>query len=229
MNYLRKESNNCENFPKTCELISRINNYNVLEDNENHLSFIDPRIITGVTKSTNESDYYKKLYNTSENISGGVPYDITANLNSTELPAIIEESTENELEIYFKELLKRKYNENASKNKFVELNFSSIDSNNNLLDTNLIKNTYGPSSIDYNVLDTCGNYMKSNNLSIDTKVKTLDNYISKNIDKSSCSIKLNKELTELNEKSDIRVTDYIALIATAFALFLGLTSLLKQN
>ena len=28
------------------------------------------------------------------------------------------------------------------------------------------------------------------------------NYISKNIDKSSCSIKLNKELTELDEKSD---------------------------
>ena len=69
--------------------------------------------------------------------------------------------------------------------------------------------------------------MKSNNLSIDTKVKTLDNYISKNIDKSSCSIKLNKELTELDEKCDIRVTDSIAIVAIGGALLLGLTSLLK--
>ena len=215
------------------KLLEEVNNYDIANDPENYLDYIDPRIISNIG-NISKADYYSLLYNcnTCENQSESdliknynfIPYTI-AKIADTGSQKEIEEYINNpdrtpeELLSIRGELLKKKYNDSENntlvdnKHPYIKVSLNKLVSQDPMLtrdftkvdpETKELTYRYGPQKIS-NKFWQCS----SNKGSSDSSTGLLD-YISP----TSCKVKLEREEIKMaKQESSFKPSDYLAFIA----------------
>lgn len=214
------------------KLLEEVNNYDIANDPENYLDYIDPRIISNIG-NVSKADYYSLLYNcnTCENKSetdliknyNYIPYTI-AKIADTGSQKEIEEYINNpdrtpeELLSIKGELLKKKYNDSENntlmdKYPYIKVSLDKLVSQDPMLtrdytkvdpETKELTYKYGPQKISDKFWQ-CSSNRESNV----TSTGLLD-YISP----TSCKVKLEREEVKMaKQETSFKPSDYFAFIA----------------
>lgn len=214
------------------KLLEEVNNYDIANDPENYLDYIDPRIISNIG-NVSKADYYSLLYNcnTCENQSetdliknyNFIPYTI-AKIADTGSQKEIEEYINNpdrtpeELLSIKGELLKKKYNDSENntlidKYPYIKVSLDKLVSQDPMLtrdytkvdpETKELTYKYGPQKISDKFWQC-----SSNKESSDSSTGLLD-YISP----TSCKVKLEREEVKMaKQETSFKPSDYFAFIA----------------
>ena len=216
------------------KLLEEVNNYDITNDPENYLDYIDPRIISNIG-NVSKADYYSLLYNcnTCENQSetdliknyNFIPYTI-AKIADTGSQKEIEEYINNpdrtpeELLSIKGELLKKKYNDfsngsdnDTNKYPYIKVSLDKLVSQDPMLtrdytkvdpETKELTYRYGPQKIS-NKFWQCSSSGEPNGASTG-----LLDYISP----TSCKVKLEREEVKMaKQETSFKPSDYLAFIA----------------
>ena len=215
------------------KLLEEVNNYDIANDPENYLDYIDPRIISNIG-NISKADYYSLLYNcnTCENQSESdliknynyIPYTI-AKIADTGSQKEIEEYINNpdrtpeELLSIKSELLKKKYNDSEintlvdNKYPYIKVSLDKLVSQDPMLtrdftkvdpETKELTYKYGPQKIS-NKFWQCSSSEEPNGASTG-----LLDYISP----TSCKVKLEREEVKMaKQETSFKPSDYLAFIA----------------
>lgn len=215
------------------KLLEEVNNYDIANDPENYLDYIDPRIISNIG-NISKADYYSLLYNcnTCENQSESdliknynyIPYTI-AKIADTGSQKEIEEYINNpdrtpeELLSIKSELLKKKYNDSEintlvdNKYPYIKVSLDKLVSQDPMLtrdftkvdpETKELTYKYGPQKIS-NKFWQCSSSEEPNGASTG-----LLDYISP----TSCKVKLDREEVKMaKQETSFKPSDYLAFIA----------------
>lgn len=221
------------------KLLEEVNNYDIANDPENYLDYIDPRIISNIG-NVSKADYYSLLYNcnTCENQSESdliknynfIPYTI-AKIADTGSQKEIEEYINNpdrtpeELLSIRSELLKKKYNDSVSngtdnvdpinKHPYIKVSLDKLVSQDPMLTRDYTKVDPETKELTYRygpqkISNKFWQCSSSGELN-DSSTGLLD-YISP----TSCKIKLEREEVKMaKQETSFKPSDYFAFIALA--------------